>query len=201
MDQNYVKNILQNNLKGEQRELMDWTLYDSSLLAASVTQTILFFQNTEGTVGIERTNMTSAGMLPSPQSFIIIALRFYLLNSDGTPIFFGGGVGPTVYPPNVIFNRFTWKLKIDPSIDYKGHGMQFKDQVNYFNDSAALLSNGSNLTIEKYNWLKFKTAPILPANRAFSVEATMTTPAAATGFSITKTLLYCEMRGLLRRNV
>jgi hypothetical protein len=201
MDQNYVKNILQNNLKGEQRELMDWTLYDSSLLAASVTQTILFFQNTEGTVGIERTNMTSAGMLPSPQSFIIIALRFYMLNADGTPFFFGGGAAPTVYPPNICFNRLTWKLKIDPSVDYKGHGMQFKDQVNYANDTAAALATASNITIEKYNWLKFKTAPILPANRAFSVEATLTTGAATQGFSITLTKLYCEMRGLLRRNV
>jgi hypothetical protein len=202
MNQNIVKNILANNQKGEQRELMDWMLYDSILLAtASANQTVTLFQNTVGSVGIARTNMKSAGMLPSPQSFIVTGITLFILNSDGTPFFFAGGAAPTVHPANVIFNQLTWKLRVDPSTDYEGAGFEFWDPIDYQNDTGTTLGVASSLTTKKWKEVKFKAPILLAANRAFSLEANFTTPAAATGYSITKTLLYAKLTGLLRRNV
>lgn len=202
MNQNIVKNILKNNTKGEQRELMDWMLYDSYLLAtASANQTITLFQNTVGGVGIARTNMQSAGMLPSPKSFIITGISMFLLNSDGTPFFFAGGAGPSVHPANVIFNQMTWKLKVDPSTDYEGHGSEFWDSPDYMNDTVAVLGVAPVSPMKKWKTINFKAPVLLAANRSFNVEVNLTTPAAGTGYSITKTLLYCKLNGLLRRNV
>jgi len=202
MNQNSVKSILANNMKGEQRELMDWILYDSILLAtASANQTVTLFQNTVGSVGIARTNMSSAGMLPSPQSFLVTGITMFILNSDGTPFFFAGGAGPSVHPANAIFNQMTWKLRVDPSTDYSGHGFEFWDAPDYMNDTVAVLGVAPVSPMKKWKQVKFKAPVLLAANRSFSLEANFTTPAAGTGYSITKTLLYCQFTGLLRRNV
>lgn len=197
--QNYVKGIMQNNLKGEGREMVDWMFYDSVLLTVSVNQTISLFQNTIGTAGIGRTNMKSAGQLPSPQSFIITEIGMRLLNTAGTPFFFAGGAAPTIHPANVIFGALTWNIKVEPSTDYEGHGSQFWSQLDYMNDTAAALGQQA-YPQNGYKTVKLKAPILLPQNRAFSINANLTAPAAAQGFTAAGTPLYCFIKGLLRRN-
>lgn len=199
LNQNYVRNIKRNQLKNEGRVMIDWIFYDSLLTTVSVNQNLTFFQNTIGTVGIARTNMKSAGQLPSPQTFIITELWFRMFNADGTSFLFAGGAAPAVHPLNVIFNQMTWNIKVEPSIEYEGHGNQIWTQEDYLNDSGALLGV-SNYPNNPWKSVKFKAPIPLIANRAFSVNVNLTAPAAAGGYTAANSKLYCFIKGLLRRN-
>lgn len=198
-NQNFVKGMLQNNLKSEGREMIDWMFFDSVITVASTTATFSFFQNTLGTVGVNRTNMKSAGQFPNPQSFAITEMGFRVQNLAGTPFFFAGGAAPTIHPCNVIFGSMTFKVKLEPSTDYEGYGFQFWDQLDYMNDTAAALGQQAYPALG-YKTLKFKAPILIPPTRAFSVEATFTTPAAAQGYTAAGTPVYCWIKGLLRRN-
>lgn len=201
MDQNYVRKMLQNNMNGEGRELIDWIFYDSLVHTASATQSLVFFQNTIGTTSRIRTNMKSAGQLPNPQSFAIIELGFRILNPIGTSFSMSGGAAPVVHPANAMMNQAYFDFKLEPSTDYEGHGLEIWNQVDYINDTGATLG----VDAVPYNQLGFKPvkfkAPILiPSSRSFSVILTLTAPADAGGLVAGTSKIYCYMKGLLRRN-
>jgi hypothetical protein len=194
-----VKRALQNQMKGESREVIDWLFYDSVLTTVSVNQTLTLFQNTIGTAGIARTNMKAAGQLPSPQSFLVTEIGMKLFNTAGTPMFFAGGAAPTIHPANVIFGGMTWKIKVEPSTEYEGHGSQFWSELDYMNDTGTTLGV-QTYPQEGFKSVKLKVPLLLISNRAFSVEVNFTAPAAAQGYTAAGTPLYCFLKGILRRN-
>ena len=198
-NQNYVRNILRNNLANEGREMIDWKFYDSLLTTVSISQNLTFFQNTIGTTSVDRTNMKSAGQLPSPQSFVITEIAFKLINADGTSLYYSGGATAAIHPANVIFSKFTWNIKVEPSIEYEGHGSDFWEEQGYLNDSGTTLA-AWGYPNSPWKTVKFKAPILLIANRAFSVNVNLTAPAAAQGYTAANTRLYCYLKGLLRRN-
>lgn len=198
MKPNYTKQLLQNTVSGEGREMIDWILYDSLPITASAVNSLVFFQNTIGGVTRNRTNMKSAGMLPSPQSFAVTEISFHVNNV--LPAFGAGGAAPTELPDNAIFKLFTWDFLLDPSRDYEGYGYEFHHPVEYWNDTATTLCiNTFPLVPEKTK--KFDVPILIPTARAFSVVATFTAPATAVGGFVTATsLMFCHLKGYLRRN-
>lgn len=193
-----AKKLLRNALD-ENMQVINWTLYDSVLTTAAVTQTLTLFLNTIGSVGIGRTNMPSAGMLPSPKTFLCFGLSFKFLNTAGTPFFQAGGAAPSVHPVNALMGAFTFSFTIDPVTVYEGHGSQFWDQKDYQNDTGAVLA--VEQTPKSY-WktLKFDNPLVLPSARSFKINVQLTAPAAAGGYTAAGTPLYCFLYGFLRRN-
>jgi len=200
-NQNYVKGMLNNNLKSEGREMIDWIFYDSLTHTASVRQELVFFQNTIGTVGRIRTNMKSAGQLPNPQSFAVIELGFRVLNPIGTSLHMAGGAAPVVHPVNAIMNQATIDFKLEPSTDYETHGLEVWEQVDYMNDTNATLGvDTASYCHAGFKPIRFKAPILIPSSRAFSVSLSFTAPADAGGLVAGTTKIYCYIKGLLRRN-
>ena len=193
-----ARGLVNNKLRSERAEVKDYYFYDSVLTTVSIAQTLRLFQNTVGTTNIIRTNMKTAGAMPGGHDFLVTAMRLYMKNMAGTPFFFAGGAGPTIHPVNVLFGSLTWSFYIDPIIQYEGDGAQFWEQVDYVNDTAAVLAMDSN--IEKgFKILRFNNPLVIPANRSFWIDVTLTAPAAAQGYTAAGTPLYGCMYGFLRR--
>ena len=197
MNQNFVKSLLMNNVKGEGREMIDWEFYDSLHMTASVTQTLTFFQNTIGTVGRVRTNMKSAGSLPAPQSFACTGISFHTVSVLDE--YDAGGAAPSVMPKNALFSAFTWDFKLEPSTDFEGFGFDFWKPTMYMNNTGTTLGVAI-IPREPYKIKKFDMPILVPTNRAFSVVATLTLPADVGGFVAATSNLYCTLYGYLRRN-
>lgn len=197
MNQNYAKSLLMNTVKGEGREMVDWIFYDSLFMTASATQTLTFFQNTIGSVGRARTNMKSAGMLPSPQSFAVTELGFH--TTSVLPIFMSGGAAPAEHPENALYKAFTWDFILEPSRDYEGYGHEFWHPLSYLNDTAAALAQ-TIVPATPQKCRKFDVPILIPTNRAFSVVASFTLGADAGGFVAATSKLFCYIKGYLRRN-
>jgi len=192
-------NLLRNQLTGERPETLDAVLYDSVLTVVSVTQTLRLFQNNIGAVGINRTNMKNSGSLPGSHNFFVTAIKMYLRNLAGTPFFFAGGAAPTIHPANVIFGSLSFNFVLDPISQYEGTGEQFWDQKDYINDTGTTLGIESNPK-SGFKTLRFNNPVVIPANRAFWIDVTLTTPAAGLGYTAAGTPLYCALYGFLRRN-
>jgi len=56
-----------------------WSFYDSASYPAAGSTQLVFFQNPEGQNGktLADTNMTNAGMLPSPQAFLVLGIQLF----------------------------------------------------------------------------------------------------------------------------
>jgi len=191
--------------QNEAYQTVDAVLYDSLFLATASAQNVLtFFQNTIGNVtgGRIRTNMKASGTLPSPQAMLVTEIGYKLLNTDGTSFYMGGNAtAPVAYPPNVIAAKGFWDFVVTPSTEYEGHLSQFREQVDFMNDGAstslgtAPFPNAMNTRV-----LKLKEPIVLLPNRSFSLNCTVTTPAAAAGYSTTASLMYWYLKGRIRRN-
>jgi hypothetical protein len=190
--------LLKNEIKSERPETVDWILYDSVLTVAAATQTLRLFTNSVGNVGINRTNMKNQGQLSGQQSFFITALKMVLRNTAGTPFFFAGGAGPTIHPANVVFGAMTFNLILDPVTKYEGHGGQLWEQKDYMNDTAAALGQ-QTYPESGFKAIKFNNPIVISPNKPFWIDVTLTTPAAAQGYTAAGTPLYCYLYGFLRR--
>jgi hypothetical protein len=201
MTKSSVKGMIKKQLDSEGREVLGWIFYDSLTMVASSVNNLTFFQQTIGIVGRNRTNMKSAGSLPNPQSFLATKIGFKLVNPAGAPFFFDGGASPTVPSLWAIFNQMSFDVKVDPSNEYEGSGpLQMVKSPFYMNNGAATSLGQAILPEQIYTEVKFAQPIMITSNRAFSVNVTLTTPAAGTGYTAATTLLYCYMTGVLRRN-
>jgi hypothetical protein len=90
-------------------------------------------------------------------------------------------------------------FRLEPSTDYEGHGLQVWEQMDYINDSGALLAVAGSPMLN-YKPIKFKAPILIPPTRNFNVSLTLTTPAAAQGYVAATSKVYCYLKGLLRRN-
>lgn len=198
------RQLLQNQVANEGRENLDWVLYDSLFTtAASTTMTLTFFQNTIGGVGRARTNMKNAGMLPAPQSFFVTEIGMLIYNNNGTSFWqVGLGAGAAViFPPNVMVANGFFDLILDPATQYEGHCTHMWEMVHQNMDApASLLSSGAIQPYALHRAIKFKKPIIIAPNRAFSLQMTLTTPAAAGGYVVANTLIQWYLKGVLRRN-
>jgi hypothetical protein len=194
------KATIMNQFQAEGFETLDWILYDSLLTTASATQNLTFFQNTIGTVGRARTNMKSAGVLPQPQAMLIHEISYKIFNQDGTAFFMAGGAAPSVYPPNFINSRGFFDVVVSPSVEYEGHLMQFREQQDYVNDTAATLGVATMPGAMNLRTLKLKKPIVLLPQRSFSLNLTVTTPAAAQGYVAAQSLIMFFLKGVMRRN-
>lgn len=195
--------LIQKQAAQEGREYLDWVLYDSLLTTVSITQTLRFFQNTIGGVGRNRTNMKGAGILPSPQSFLIKKIAVAVFNLDGTSFkTAGAGAGAAIeYPLNQLLNRAYFDLLVDPSTDYEGHVSQMYEQVDRVNDStAALLTQAVISGAYKFKSIALKYPIIIRSQRSFGLDMTLTAPAAAGGYTAANSVIYWYLIGELRRN-
>jgi hypothetical protein len=68
----------------DQVEGIKWNLYDSIAYPSAGATQLVFFQSPEGQNGktLADTNMTNAGMLPSPQAFLVTGLGFYFFPGE-----------------------------------------------------------------------------------------------------------------------
>jgi hypothetical protein len=194
------KRMLERQMQGEGRENIDWMIYDSLLTTAGATQQLIFFQNALGTVGKVRTNMQQAGQLPNPKTMFVTEIACKIVNLTGAPVFFSGGAAPTIHPFNVIFNSMFFEVRLDPATLYEGHGIDFFDQINYMNDTAAVLGVSTSPTNNTLRSIKLKKPIIIPSTRSFSLVAQITTPAAAQGYLAANTAIYFQLKGVMRRN-
>lgn len=60
------------------REVIDGALWDTLLFTSAATTLLTFFNNTRATIDLS--NMTQAGQLPSPDSFLVRAIRIFFKN-------------------------------------------------------------------------------------------------------------------------
>src|SRR5215467_1910516 len=59
-------------------EVIQDVAYDTLLFTSASTTELIFFQNTLATKTRDVTNMTQPGLLPNPESFLIMCPRFYV---------------------------------------------------------------------------------------------------------------------------
>jgi hypothetical protein len=59
-------------------EVIQDVAYDTLLFTSASTTELIFFQNTLATKTRDITNMTQPGLLPNPESFLIMCPRFYV---------------------------------------------------------------------------------------------------------------------------
>lgn len=198
-----LKNKAALELNNEQFEYRDWFLYDTMFSVVSATQILRFFQQNGGTVGRAITNMTGNGQLPAPEIFFATELMFCMFNTTGVPFVMtytgGAGGGAAVCQYEQILSSMFFDLRIEPSVEFQGHGRMLRDQQNVAIDVAAAAVSGgpTNNLIAKV--LKFKTPLTILPNRSFSLDMTVTTPAAGGGYAAATTAFFWGLRGVKRR--
>jgi len=194
-----VKDIIIDEFKEENREVIDWTLYDSQLIAtASARNDLIFFQNTVGGVGRARTNMHNQGVLPSPESFLVTQIWCLFLNSSG--LAFQGDNTAHDQPINVFISQGYWSF-------YSGEKMMVAGSLNEMRtqEQEAVFA-GSPPDGEVHDispkWRKFylRKPIVIGSVRQFRLEASVVAPAAGDGYSASTSLMYWYLRGLKRRN-
>lgn len=185
----------------ERMEVIDWTLYDSHFIAtASGANHLTFFQQTIGQVagGRERTNMKNAGVLPSPESFMVEEIWCGFVNKSGVALQYDGTAHD--HPINVMIARGFWDFKREPSTFYEGHMTElFTPMSEQTWDAVAPASvvAGVNSVWAK---LYLRKPIIIEANRHFQLTADVIAPAAGDGYATDDTLMYWYLRGRKRRN-
>lgn len=202
MNQDFVKNMLKNAVGGENREQIDWIFYDSLTMTASVTQELVFFQQSIGTVGRARTNMKTPGMLPSPQSFVATEIGMVVDYTAACDLYVQEtSTGWEKHPLTALFDQLYWDFNLSPSRKYEGTGFQFWKTPTYLFNGAALAPGGTDWTPKNpYKSLLFEVPITIPSKRSFDVTVHCTLPADKLGFVAATNLLYVYLRGYLRRN-
>lgn len=201
--QSNAKSLVLNNRAKEGEEVLDWMLYDSLFTTANTAQQLIFFQNTLGAVGRNRTNMKNAGMLPSPQKFVVNQIMFKFFNVTGasfTATSAGAGAA-VIYPINAMISRANFDVVLEPATVYEGHLSSMYEQLNYLMDApASLLGTALSPTAFYYKTLKLRYPIIIDSNRSFAVRLNITTPAEAGGYTAANTLIMVYMMGDMLRN-
>lgn len=195
-----VKGLIKQQLEKEGRRSVDWILYDSMFTTASATQTLRFFQNTIGSAGQYRTNMKTQGMLNAPQSMVVREIGCYATNADGKPFSVTANSANAI-ALNALFSKLYFDFRIEPQSMYEGVGFEFFNAVNTVQDGATT-SLGTNVfpVTQPFKTIKLMQPIIIPANRNFSVNLTLTTPAEGGGYTAANTLIYFYFKGLLYGN-
>ena len=190
--------------KYEGRSNIDWVLYDSLKMSAGARQTLTFFQQTIGGVGIQRTNMRNAGMLPSPQTMIVEGIGIEFFNLDGSPLLATAtkATGAVACAVAAMAAQGALAFNIDPATEYEAH---LSDFFNFplvgMNNNGAADIVGFAGGFENTKRIKRLTVPLLlDENRSFNVKIDLTTPAESNGFTAANTLCMVKLYGSLRRN-
>jgi hypothetical protein len=61
-----------------QKEVIQWTWYDTQTYVSGTSTTLTFFQNGPGGRTLDLTNMEVAGQFAAPKAFFLRAIRFYI---------------------------------------------------------------------------------------------------------------------------
>lgn len=198
------KQLIAEQRKFEGRSNIDWVLYDSLKMSASARQTLTFFQQTIGAVGIARTNMRNAGMLPSPQSMIVEGIGVEFFNLDGSPLLATAdkATGAVTCAVAAMAAQGGLSFNIDPATEYEAH---LSDFFNFplvgMNNNGAADIVGFGGGFESTKRIKRLNVPLLlDENRSFNVKIELTTPAAGNGFTAANTICMVKLYGSLRRN-
>jgi len=188
-----------NEFKNEGREVIDWTLYDSQLIAtASAINRLVFFQNVIGTVGRQRTNMQNPGLLPSPEQFLVEEIWCSIVNSDGKRLIYDTTAHD--HPLNVFLAQGHWDFQIEPKIMYQGH---LSELIIPHEEYIYVTSAPSNVIVGhggQYAKLYLQEPFIIGSARHFELTCSLLAPAAGDGFATTTTLMYWFLKGWKRRN-
>ena len=195
-----AKQRIINEFKGEGREVIDWTLYDSQYIAtASAVNRLTFFQNTVGGVGRARTNMVNAGLMPSPEQFLVEEIYCLFVNDDGGALVYDKT--NSVHPINVFLSQGFWDFTIEPAVKYQGH---LSELVFPFEENSMQDDNTPDTIIfgegHEYARLYLRKPFVLGSARHFELTCTLTAPAAGNGYAIDDTLMYWFLKGWKRRN-
>lgn len=199
-----LKNAALMEKNNEQFEYRDWFIYDTMFSVVSSTQTLRFFQQNGGTVGRALTNMTGNGQLPAPEVFFVHELVFSAFNTGGVPFVMtytgGAGGGAAVCQIEQIYSSMFFDFRIEPSVEFQGHGRLLRDQQNVAIDVAAAAVSGGPTNVLQAKVLKLKTPIIIFPNRSFSLDMTITTPAAGGGYAAATSAFFWGLRGIKRRS-
>lgn len=194
-----VRQKIIDEFKDEAREVIDWTLYDSQLIAtASARNDLIFFQNTIGGVGRPRTNMNNSGVLPAPESFLIMEIWTLFFNSDG--VAFQGDNTAHDQPINVLCAQGYWSFHSEPKVMIEGSMNEMRTQEQ----EAVFCGKTPATEVQDLSalWKKFylRRPIVVGTARHFRLEASLVAPAAGDGYATTTSLMYWFLRGLKRRN-
>jgi len=195
MNTRQLSEAVNRNRRYSGKEWINWELYDSMLTTVSITQELIFFQNTVGGVGRARTNMKQSGQVPSPWTFLVTSLAFEMYNLSGTML----QTTASVNPLSVIVSQGHFDFNVDPNIMYEGtlaSLMNMNVEQTLTDSGAATTDIGSMY----FRPLKLGFPIFLDANCSFNLKMTVTTPAAAGGYSATDTILKWRLLGMMKRN-
>jgi hypothetical protein len=167
--------------------------------AASSTQTLDFF--TDVVTGM--TNMEQAGQIPKGYSFDINHIALNIFNLDGTAFFNQGGASPSISPLNAIIAQGSMSIIRGQTTDFMSTLTRFFQPMNYFNGGTP----SSNLCATVVYPLASTTgkrrllAPItIIGGKTFKGQMTITTQAAALGYTVANTVIEMVLEGILIRS-
>jgi len=193
------RELIEMELSAAKRENIDWGIYDSqpiiSASAAITRNQLIFFQNSVGTVGSDksRTNMKNAGMMPSPESLLVLEAVCEIRNRDG--ICFQLDPSGKTYPLNLISATGWFEIKREPSVFYEGHLIELFPQAT----AGGWLGASQDELKTMRGTIRFKRPLILTTAVHFEITCTFDCPARLFGIS-SMTYMYWFLKGIKRRS-
>lgn len=182
----------------EPYNVIDQPLYDSFRMPAAATSTVSFFQIPKGQPGtafaaagnktLADTNLTNAGLLPSPQRFLIQAIAFVT------------GISVTLADMRLLLNGAVFELTI-------GTKPFLQCPLNFIPGGAGVLNSGSaaaatevlNHGFPAPQAIKVLTEPI-PIDKMENFGATVSWPVAAITLAVA-TPVQLFLHGTLYRSI
>lgn len=193
----------------DQVEGIKWNFYDSIAYPSAGSTQLVFFQTPEGQNGktLADTNMTTAGMLPSPQAFLVTGLSFYFLPGELPST--GPGAADLSNFVNDVYAFWSsngWMSFSIGSKVYLQEAPLFKMPPENGLTGFAALSNASTAAADEAVSVAYATAAgtpydlnpplLLPTTQNFKIS--LNWPAAAPISADAK--VYCNLAGYLYRN-
>lgn len=192
----------------DQIEAIRQSLYDSVTYVAAGQTTLQFFQTPKGQAGktLQETNMTGAGALPAPQSFLVQSVELYMLPTEALILTVGADTLATFVNNVYEVARSGWLELFVGSKPYLDEAPLMKFPPRCGLSVAAALSDTTTAGAARrsiFNYASvggpvYELAPPILLVPTQNFIITLNWPAAV---AITADMLiYCNLGGILYRN-